>query len=87
MIVWAKKLYGDDFAAWLPTAHDPLDVTMRLAAEKSIVVLNGSGFDGPDWSIRTSEANLDRDAYVTIGKMVRAILEEYHEEYLASKKK
>ncbi len=87
MMVWAKKLYGDDFAAWLPTAHDPLDVTMRLAAEKSIVVLNGSGFDGPDWSIRTSEANLDRDAYVTIGKMVRAILEEYHEEYLASKKK
>lgn len=87
MMVWAKKLYGDDFAAWLPTAHDPLDVTMRLAAEKSIVVLNGSGFDGPDWSIRTSEANLDRDAYVTIGKMVRAILEEYHEEYLATKKK
>ena len=87
MMVWAKKLYGDDFAAWLPTAHDPLDVTMRLAAEKSIVVLNGSGFDGPDWSIRTSEANLDRDAYVTIGKMVRAIIEEYHEEYLASKKK
>ncbi len=86
MMVWAKKFYGDDFAAWLPTAHDPLDVTMRLAVEKGIVVLNGSGFDGPDWSIRTSEANLDRDAYVTIGQRVREILEEYHQEYLKDKK-
>lgn len=86
MMVWARKFYGDDFAAWLPTAHDPLDVTMRLAVEKGIVVLNGSGFDGPDWSIRTSEANLDRDAYVTIGKQIRAILEEYHNEYLQTKK-
>ncbi len=86
MMVWAKKFYGEDFAAWLPTTHDPLDVTMRLAVEKGIVVLNGSGFNGPDWSIRTSEANLDRDAYVTIGKQVRAILEEYHQEYLKTKK-
>ncbi len=82
MMVWARKFYGDDFAAWLPKAHDPLDVTMRLAVEKGIVVLNGSGFDGPDWSIRTSEANLDRDAYVTIGKQIRDILEEYHQEYI-----
>ena len=59
---------------------------MRLAVEKGIVVLNGSGFDGPEWSIRTSQANLDRDAYVTIGRKVRQILEEYHNEYLASKK-
>lgn len=86
MMVWAKKFYGDDFAAWLPTAHNPLDVTMRLAVEKGIVVLNGSGFDGPEWSIRTSEANLDREAYTTIGQQVRAILEEYHKEYLDSKK-
>ena len=64
MMVWARKFYGDDFVAWLPTAHNPLDVTMRLAVEKGIVVLNGSGFDGPEWSIRTSEANLDRDASV-----------------------
>ncbi len=81
MMVWARKLYGDDFAKWLADTHNPLDVTMRLAAEKGIVVLNGSGFAGPDWSIRTSEANLDREAYVTIGKEVRDILEEYHSAY------
>lgn len=86
MMVWAKKFYGDDFAAWLPTAHNPLDVTMRLAVEKGIVVLNGSGFDGPEWSIRTSEANLDRDAYTIIGEQIRAILTEYHDEYIKSQK-
>ena len=86
MMVWAKKFYGQEFADWLTKAHAPLDVTMRLAAEKGIVVLNGSGFDGPEWSIRTSEANLDRDAYVTIGKEIRAILEEYHQEYLKAQK-
>lgn len=82
-MVWARKLYGDDFAAWLPTAHEPLDVTLRLAKECAVVVLNGSGFDGPEWSIRTSEANLDRDAYLTIGAKVRQILDEYYAEYKA----
>lgn len=86
MMVWARKFYGDDFADYLAKSHDPLDVTMRLAAEKGIVVLNGSGFDGPDWSIRTSEANLDREDYITIGKQIRAILDEYHAEYEAKKK-
>ena len=81
MMVWAKKIYGEDFANWLRKTHEPLDVTLRLAAEKGIVVLNGSGFAGPDWSIRTSEANLNRDDYVTIGREVRAILEEYYNEY------
>lgn len=86
MMVWAKKIYNDDFAAWLPTAHNFLDVTVRMAVEKGIVVLNGSGFDGPDWSIRTSQANLTTADFVTIGKSVREILDEYYQEYLASKK-
>ena len=80
-MVWAKKIYGDDFAAWLPTAHAPLDVTMRLAKETAVVVLNGSGFNGPEWSIRTSEANLNREDYVVIGKKIRSILDEYYAEY------
>ncbi|MDE6134939.1 MAG: aminotransferase class I/II-fold pyridoxal phosphate-dependent enzyme, partial [Muribaculaceae bacterium] len=85
MMVWAKKIYGDDFAAWLDKTHNSLDVTMRLASEKGIVVLNGSGFDGPAWSIRTSEANLDKASYTVIGTEIRQILEEYHNEYLAAK--
>lgn len=82
MMVWAKKLYGEAFADWLPTAHNPLDVTVRMAVEKGIVVLNGSGFDGPDWSIRTSQANLTTADFAVIGKHVREILEEYHNEFL-----
>lgn len=85
-MVWAKKIYGDDFAAWLPTAHNPLDVTMRLAKETAVVVLNGSGFDGPEWSIRTSEANLNKEDYDVIGKKIRQILDEYYAEYQNSKK-
>lgn len=87
LMVWAKKLYGDDFAAWLAGAHNSLDVVMRLAAEKGIVVLNGSGFDGPEWSIRVSEANLKTADYVVIGKEIRQILDDYHAEYQASQKK
>lgn len=85
MMVWAKKIYGEEFAQWLRKTHNPLDVTLKLAAEKGIVVLNGSGFAGPDWSIRTSEANLNRDDYATIGRQVRAILEEYYSDYSQTK--
>ncbi|MDE6207056.1 MAG: bifunctional aspartate transaminase/aspartate 4-decarboxylase [Muribaculaceae bacterium] len=85
-MVQATKVYGEDFAKWLAATHNSLDVTIRLAKETATVVLNGSGFDGPEWSIRTSEANLDKDAYAVIGKKIRQILDEYYAEYQASKK-
>ena len=39
--------------------HDPLDIVFGLAARLRHVLLNGSGFDGPPWSVRVSLANLD----------------------------
>ncbi len=81
IMVWGKKLYGDDFCKWLAESYDPLDFVMRLAKETSVVLLNGSGFAGPDWSVRASLANLTRDEYLTIGQAVRHILDSYHEEY------
>lgn len=78
IMVWAKKFYGDDFGAWLDKNFNSLDFVVRLAAESAVVLLNGDGFDGPTWSIRVSLANLDSDAYLKIGKDIRAILEEYH---------
>ena len=57
--------------------YDPLDFVIHLAKDTCIVLLNGSGFDGPDWSIRASLANLDKDDYKKIGKGVRLILDEY----------
>lgn len=85
IMVWGKKLYGEDFCEWLKANHEPLDIVLRLAKETSVVLLNGSGFAGPDWSIRASLANLTKDDYVIIGDAISKILNEYHEEYLASK--
>ncbi len=86
IMVWGKKFYGDDFCRWLADTYEPLDVVLRLAKETSVVLLNGSGFAGPDWSVRASLANLTKDDYVVIGKAVRKILDSYHAEYLAAPK-
>jgi aspartate 4-decarboxylase len=58
-----------------------LDVVFRLATETSLVVLNGGGFDGPEWSIRVSLANLKSKDYEIIGKSVRKILDSYAERW------
>ncbi|MDE7452233.1 MAG: aspartate 4-decarboxylase, partial [Paramuribaculum sp.] len=86
MMVWAKKFYGEDFAKYMRENYLPLDFVLRLANEPSIVLLNGDGFDGPEWSVRASLANLDDDAYLKIGAAIRKILDEYHAAYLESKK-
>lgn len=85
MMVWAKKLYGDDFAEYLKKNYEPLDFVIRLAKETAIVLLNGDGFDGPKWSVRASLANLNDDDYIKIGKALNKILSDYHEEYIKSK--
>lgn len=79
MLVWAKKFYGEEFVDYLRKNYNPLDVVFRLATETSLVVLNGGGFDGPEWSVRVSLANLNEADYVRIGKSIRQILTEYAE--------
>lgn len=86
IMVWAKKIYGDDFARYLNDNYEPLDFVIRLANETAVVLLNGDGFDGPKWSIRASLANLDDDAYLKIGTAIRKILDEYHIAYTTAKK-
>lgn len=86
MMLWGHKIYGDDFCTWLQDNHEPLDVVLRLAKRTSVVLLNGSGFDGPSWSVRASLANLDECAYLKIGSALRSILDGYYEEYKAAKK-
>ena len=39
----------------------PLDIVFRLARDYGIVLLNGGGFQAPDWSVRVSFANLNDD--------------------------
>ena len=77
LLVWACQKYGDDFVNYLKTTYEPTDILFRLAEDSSIVLLNGGGFGGPEWSIRTSLANLDDDAYSEIGKTVEKTFEKY----------
>lgn len=85
MMVWGKKFYGQDFCEYLNKNYDSLDFVFRLAEEHGVVLLNGDGFDGPKWSVRVSLANCNEDAYLKIGAFIRAVLEEYHANYLKSK--
>jgi aspartate 4-decarboxylase len=79
--VLARQRYGDEFARWLESAHEPIDFVWRLADEKSIVLMDGGGFDAPEMSIRVSLANLFKDDYAAIGKGVSELLEDYHKEW------
>lgn len=85
LLEWGERIYGKDFAEWLDSNHNPIDAVIRLAKETSVVLLNGSGFDGPEWSVRASLANLDETSYLRIGSAIRQIFDSYHDEYLASK--
>ena len=87
IMVWGRKFYGDEFCEWLKKTHESLDIVMRLAKETSVVLLNGSGFAGPDWSVRASLANLTQADYIKIGEAIRHILDSYHQEFLQEKDK
>ncbi len=77
LLVWAKIKYGSEFSDYLQANYEPTDFLFRLAEESSIVLLNGSGFGGPKWSIRTSLANLNDEAYRKIGETVQKTFDEY----------
>ncbi|MEE1366870.1 MAG: bifunctional aspartate transaminase/aspartate 4-decarboxylase [Muribaculaceae bacterium] len=77
ILLWADKLHGSDFAKWLTEHYETIDFVIRLAKETGIVLLNGGGFDGPEWSVRASLANLDEADYDKIGRHIGAMLEEY----------
>jgi aspartate 4-decarboxylase len=81
---FAKRHYPTEFVEFLEKTYEPADVLFRLAAQAETVALNGSGFDGPPWSIRLSLANLNAEDYRTIGKAIRKVAEEYVAEWKAS---
>ena len=83
---WARKNLGEDIVQWLKKNVHPLDIVFRLAEEHGIVLLNGGGFDAPDWSVRVSFANLNDHVYDDIGRAVRAVARDYRQAYEASLK-
>jgi aspartate 4-decarboxylase len=84
---WARKNLGDEAVEYLKKNVHPLDLAFRLAEDHGIVLLNGGGFEAPDWSLRVSLANLPDEAYDDIARGVRSVARGYRDAYMASKKK
>lgn len=78
---WAATKYSQAFVDYLQDNYEPVDILFRLAEKCSIVLLNGGGFHGPNWSIRVSLANLDDESYSRIGTELHSVLEEYVKEW------
>ena len=76
---WAMKNYGKEFVAFLEKNFEPVDIVFRLAEISSIVLLNGGGFAGPEWSVRVSLANLEDKDYSIIGKELSTTMNDYVE--------
>jgi aspartate 4-decarboxylase len=82
---WARKYVGEDVVTWMKENVHPLDFVFRLAEDHGIVLLNGSGFEAPNWSVRISFANLNDHVYDDIGRAVRAVARGYRQAYEASR--
>ena len=82
---FARKSIGEEAVEYLKKNVHPLDLAFRLAEDHGIVLLNGGGFDAPDWSLRVSLANLDDEVYEEIGRGVRSIARGYRHAFEASK--
>ena len=82
---WAGKNIGPEAVEYLKRNVHPLDLAFRLAEAHGIVLLNGGGFEAPQWSLRVSLANLPDEAYEDIARGVRAIARGYRDAYQAAK--
>ncbi|MBE6068414.1 MAG: aspartate 4-decarboxylase [Clostridium lundense] len=77
LLDWAYNYYGDDFATYLRETKKPVDILFHLAEKSSIVLLDSSGFRGPEWSVRISLANLQDEDYIKIGKVLHTVLDDF----------
>jgi aspartate 4-decarboxylase len=83
---FARKNLGEAAVEYLKKNVHPLDLAFRLAEDHGIVLLNGGGFEAPNWSLRVSLANLDDSVYEEIGRGVRAIARSYRDAFEASQR-
>lgn len=82
---FARKNIGEEAVEYLKKNVHPLDLAFRLAEDHGIVLLNGGGFEAPDWSLRVSLANLPDEVYEEIGRGVRSIARSYRDAFEASR--
>jgi aspartate 4-decarboxylase len=83
---FARKNIGEDAVEYLKKNVHPLDLAFRLAEDHGIVLLNGGGFEAPNWSLRVSLANLPDEVYEDIGRGVRSIARGYRDAFEAAKR-
>ena len=77
----AMRLHGADFARRIMAKKEPLEMLFRLADEGGVVLLPGKGFGTLHPSARASLANLNEYDYTNIGRVIRELAEEYHQEF------
>ncbi len=82
----ARKIHGDDFAAWVKAKFSSGDLLFRIAKETGIVLLPGKGFGTRQPAARVSLANLNEYQYASIGRALRAMADQYHETYRGAEK-
>jgi aspartate 4-decarboxylase len=75
----ARRLYGDDFAAWVKKNISPTELLFRIADETGIVLLPGTGFGTLQPAGRASLANLNEYEYAAIGRALRHMACEIHD--------
>lgn len=80
LLAEARRVHGDDLATYLET-YEPIDPLFRLAEQTGVVLLDGGGFDGPEWSVRVSLAHLDDLDYLKIGHHLRRVFDDYAAEW------
>jgi aspartate 4-decarboxylase len=85
LLAEAERVAGKEFADYLLTTYEPVEPLFRLAEQTGVVLLNGGGFAGPEWSVRVSLANLDDLDYLKIGHHLKEIFADYRQEWQDSK--
>jgi aspartate 4-decarboxylase len=81
LAVWGRKAFGEEFVRYVDQHRAPVEVVLGLARRHGTVLLNGSGFNGPAWTVRISLANLDADDYEAIGRDLRETMQRALEEW------
>jgi aspartate 4-decarboxylase len=81
ILALAKTRYSQEFSDHLAKSYEPIDFVVKLAEAKSIVLMDGGGFDAPNMSVRVSLANLPDEAYKTIGEGISDLLDQYYKKW------
>jgi aspartate 4-decarboxylase len=77
----AENRYNSSFAKWMEQNYNSVSFVFALADKESVVILPGSGFDAPGWTVRVSLANLRYEAYEEIGKKMLETLDAAYKDY------